>query len=151
MATRRSLEIDLSRFISAMEAAPEVAGEAAKTGLHDVLDDWRRESTDLAPLDKGTLRRGIDTHVDGEGINLDGEVTAAAVEVASRGKWAGRRFNYAYWLHEVYPEKHGPAFKNPTTDGTIPEFLDKPADRNDEKWVRQIEAEIEGALRRKGW
>ncbi|MGF9711626.1 HK97 gp10 family phage protein [Paenibacillus naphthalenovorans] len=149
----RSLEIDMSAFVKALEQAPEIVGEAAKRGLHDALDEWKRESTDLAPLSKGggTLRRGISTEVNGAGLDLSGEITAVAVEVAERGKWAGRRFNYAYYIHEVHPNKFGKTFKRPSTSGTIPEFLDKPADDNGEKWVRDIESEIKDELKRKGW
>lgn len=148
----RSLEIDLSKFIRALEAAPEVVGQAAKRGLHDALDEWKADATDLAPLDKGKLRRGIDTDVNGGGrLNLSGEITAVAAEVAERGKWAGKRFNYAYYLHEVYPKKHGGRFKNPTTPGTIPEFIDKPAVYKGDDWVRGIENEIKDELKRKGW
>lgn len=147
----RSFEIDMSAFMDALEKAPEVVSSAAKRGLHDALDDWKRESTDIAPLDKGTLRRGISTHVEGDGLDLTGSVTASAVEVTSRGKWAGKRFNYAYWLHEEFPKKHGESFENPTTSGTVPQFLDKVAEKNEKKWVDDIENEIKVALKAEGW
>jgi hypothetical protein len=54
-------------------------------------------------------------------------------------------------LHEVYPKKHGESFKNPTTPGTIPQFLDKPAKENEGKWEKHIEKEIEKELKAKGW
>lgn len=151
MALKTTIDLDLSALIHALEAAPEVVGRAVKRGLHDALDEWKRDSTDLAPLDKGTLRRGISTDVNGQGLDLSGEITAVAVEVAERGKWAGQRFNYAYYLHEEFPKKHGRSFKDPSTPGTIPEFLDTPAVYKGDDWVRDIENEIKNELKRKGW
>lgn len=147
----KSIELDLSRFIHALESVSNTVAQAAKTGMHDVLDEWKADAVDLAPLDKGTLRRGIDTEIDGDGLNISGKVTAVAVEVAAKGKWAGKRFNYAYYLHEVFPLKHGRSFKNPSTAGTIPEFIDTPAIYKGNDWMRQIEDEIERELKRKGW
>jgi hypothetical protein len=115
------------------------------------MDEWLIKSRDVAPLDKSTLRKGIHTDVKGSGIDLTGEITSVAIEVAKKGKWAGQRFNYAYYLHEVYPKKYGESFKNPTTSGTIPQYLDKPAKENEDKWKQHIEKEIEKALKEKGW
>jgi hypothetical protein len=145
------ISIDLSRFLNAIEEASQIVGDGAKRGLHDVMDEWLIKSRDVAPLDKGTLRRSMSTDIKGSGIDLTGEISAAAIEVAKKGKWAGQRFNYAYYLHEVYPKKHGESFKNPTTPGTIPQYLDKPAKQNEDKWKQHIEKEIEKALREKGW
>lgn len=142
----RSVSVDMTAFVHALEKAPEVVGAAAKRGMHDALDEWQRESTDIAPLDKGTLRRGFSTEVDGEGMNLTGSITAVAVE-----NRAGKRFNYAYWLHEVYPEKRGESFAKPTTAGTVPQFIDKVAEQREDQWKRDIESEIKRSLEREGW
>ncbi|WNF06383.1 HK97 gp10 family phage protein [Brevibacillus borstelensis] len=149
--------MDISKLIKGIEKVPETMYEAAKRGLHDVMDEWQQEAIDLAPLYKrkgpkdkrpsGTLRSGIHTSVEGNGHDLSGEIHAAAVEIDSRG----RRFNYAYYLHEIYPEKHGKKFKNPSTPGTIPEFLDTPLEERKREWVRKIEDEIKQELRKDGW
>lgn len=135
------LEIDLAKFAAALEKVPETVYTAAKRGMHDALDEWQREATDIAPLDKGTLRRGISTQIEGEGPDMVGEITAVAIEDSGRG-----RFNYAYYLHEVKGE-----IANPTTPGTEAKFLDIPAEKNEKKWVREIEAEIADELKRNGW
>jgi hypothetical protein len=146
------LELNLSEFLRALNATPEAVGDAAKTGMHEVMDDWLRKSRDLAPMKTGQLRRtGFTTEVEGTGIDVEGTISARAVEVADKGKWASKEFNYAYWLHEIYPKKYGDSFKNPTTPGTIPQFLDKPAIDNEDKWMRKIEKEIEEELKQKGW
>jgi len=137
----REIEFDLSGLIRGLESATEAIARAAKRGLHDALDDWRREATDVAPLDKGTLRRGIDTRIEGGGLDLTGEISAVAIEDSGKG-----RFNYAYYLHEIKGE-----IKNPTTPGTEAKFLDIPAEKNEKKWMREIEAEIASELKRNGW
>lgn len=120
--------------------------EGARNGTHDVLDEWKREATDLAPLKKGTLRRSIKTKVSGNGADITGAISASVIE--SRN---GRRFDYAAYLHDVYPQKHGESFKNPTTSGTIPRFIDKPLEDNAENWAADIEREIQSTLRRRGF
>jgi len=140
----REFELDLSKFIRDLNGATEAIARGAKRGLHDALDDWRREATDVAPLSEngGTLRRGIETPpIEGDGLNLTGEVVAAAFE-----DWKGQRFNYAYYLHEVKGE-----IKNPTTPGTVAKFLDEPARQHADKWMREIEAEIEREVKKHGF
>ncbi|EMT54716.1 hypothetical protein I532_03890 [Brevibacillus borstelensis AK1] len=138
----RELTIDFSKFAEALEKVPETVFKAAKRGMHDALDEWRQEAVDIAPLDKGTLRRGIDTRIEGDGLDMVGEVTAIAIEDSP--KWP--RFNYAYYLHEVKGK-----ITNPTTPGTEAKFLDLPAKENEKKWVREIENEIRRELKKDGW
>lgn len=137
----RDFEFDLTKLERALREIPESAYKAAKRGLHDALDEWKQESTDIAPLDKATLRRGIDTRIDGDGADLAGEISAVAIESSGKG-----RFNYAYYLHEVKGE-----IANPTTPGTEAKFLDIPAEKNEKKWMRGIEKEIEDELKKHGW
>lgn len=118
--------------------------DGAMTGTHDVMDDWKRQATDLAPLGKtGDLRRGIETDVKHNGKTWTGEITSTAVTM--RG---GRRFDYATYLHDTYPEKYGDTFKNPSTPGTIPRYLAVPAEENEAEWARIFEGEIKAALKR---
>jgi hypothetical protein len=135
------LEFNIIKFIRTLDATDEMIAKGAKRGLHDALDDWKRESTDIAPLDKGTLRRSISTEIDGKGLELTGEISANAIESGSKG-----RFNYAYYIHEVKGK-----IANPTTPGTLAKFLDVPAKKNKEKWLRMIENEIQDEVKRGGW
>lgn len=149
--------VDVSKLLKGIEEARDALSRGARNGLHDALDEWQRESTDLAPLYKrkgpkdkrpsGTLRSGISTEVDGSGLNLTGEISATAVEITSNGE----RFNYAYYLHEIYPEKHGDEFKNPSVPGTIPKFLETPLEERKKEWKQKIEDEIKQELRKSGW
>ena len=137
----RDFELDLSKFIRDLNGATEAIASGAKRGLHDALDDWRREARDIAPLDKGTLRRGIDSNIEGDGLDLTGEISAVAIEDSGKG-----RFNYAYYLHEIKGE-----IKNPTTPGTVAKFLDISAERNEKKWLAMIEDEIQAEIKKHGW
>lgn len=124
----------------------DTMARGARNGLNDVLDEWKRESTELAPLDTGTLRRGIQTEVSGQDLNVRGGISVSAVEMTGSG-----RFDYAHYIHEVYPEKYGDSFQTPATPGTIPRFLDKPAEENQARWVRMIEDEIKAEMRAAGY
>ncbi|UKS30156.1 HK97 gp10 family phage protein [Paenibacillus sp. HWE-109] len=124
----------------------DAAGNGARTGLEDVMDEWKAQSTDLAPLKHGTLRRGIHSVVDVESGKLTGEISVTAIESGHGGT-----FDYAEYIHDVFPQVHGKSFKNPTTSGTIPEFLDKPMEDNGERWKRELEAAIRDGIRRRGF
>lgn len=139
----KNFEINLDKFANKLVSASDTIGIGVKTGMQDVLDDWKREATDLAPLDKSTLRRSIFTELEvGKGLNVKGTITANATE---KSKGYGR-FNYAYYIHEI-----GGDIKNPTTPGTIDKFLDKPAEDNEDRWLELVENEIEEQLRKDGW
>jgi hypothetical protein len=130
-------EFDLTPLIRLIERSPEAAARGAKQGLHDALDDWVRESRDIAPIDKGTLRRSITNQgVEGSGLNLEGTVSANATE-----RWRGGTFNYAYYIHEVTEHAVTGEAK----------FLDKPAKENEQKWREWIEDEIKDELKKAGW
>lgn len=126
------------RLVSAAERGTRI-------GLEDVMDDWKRLSTDLAPLSEhgGTLRRGIYKEVDEESGELTGAISVTAVE--SRN---GKTFDYATHIHDVFPHK---TFKHPTTAGTIPKFLDKPLEENGKQWIRDIEKAIRAEFKRGGF
>ncbi len=131
------IDIDLTRFTRAVREVPEALMTGAKRGLHDVLDDWQLQARDKAPLDKGTLRRNIETDVESTAKELSGKISANVYE---------NGFNYGYYIHEV----RGKDFVG-RKPGTIGEFLDQPARDNADKWGGRIESEIEAELKRKGW
>lgn len=134
----KEFELNIASFQQALKKAPETAFSAAKTGMHDALDDWVVQARDIAPIDKGTLRRGIQAEpIRQEGNTLVGEVSSTAIE---------RGFNYAYYIHEL--DAGG---KNLRTPGTVKNYLDKSAEENINKWERWIEDEIKSRLRGDGW
>jgi hypothetical protein len=137
----KNVDFDLRKFKRFLETSKKVIANGAKRGMHDALDEWEIKAVDLAPLDKSTLRRGINTEIVGMGLNIVGEISSVAIEQSERRG----RFNYAYYIHEVKGE-----INNPTTPGTIAKYIDKPLEDNDERWLAMIEREIERELRRRG-
>jgi|GEM_PF-2654768 len=115
----------------------------ARAGIDEVLDEWKTEATRLAPKKTGKLRRGIAKKIERGtvGNTMGGLITVKAER---------RGFDYAAYLHEVYPRKHGPRFKQPTTPGTIPRFIGEPFKRNRTRWEQTMEDELRAELRRRG-
>lgn len=136
-----SFDLDFGRFLKAIEESPEAVMDGAKRGMHDVLDDWQAEAIDIAPLDKGTLRRSITQQpLDVSNGEIIGEITANAIEVSKKG-----RFNYAYYIHEM--DAGGKDLRHP---GTEKKFLEVPAKRNEKKYAGLVEDQIAEELKRKG-
>jgi hypothetical protein len=139
MAMEFEFDIEgLRKMLNSLGTMSSDFRNGAKRGLHDVMDDWLKESRDVAPLGSGNLRKQIHTEVDE--ATLKGTIYGNAVEYSP----GYGRFNYGYWLHEVHTG-------NLSTPGTIHKFLEVPAVANKEKWLRHIESEIKAEVTRKGW
>lgn len=131
----KDFEINSSRLQALFAASPIAAAKGAKTGLHDALDDWVVQAKDIAPIDKGTLRRGITPEgIEGNGLDLKATIQSTAIEDG---------FNYAYYIHEL--DAGG---KNV---GGEHRYLDVSAEENQEKWVGWVEKEVEAELKKAGW
>lgn len=141
MARDFEFKLDLDRFVNDLQATADAINEGAKEGLDQVKDDWVRRSRDIAPLSKGggNLRRQINGEVKGSDTVI---ITANATEKSN----GYGRFNYGYWLHEVASNS-----TNLTTSGTKLKFLDEVSEKEEDKWRRWIEEDIEDAVKRKGW
>ncbi|MCQ4363058.1 hypothetical protein KQR54_18335 [Mycobacterium gordonae] len=156
MITQNRLDIDLSgrasltrsilnRFFSGFNRRFEDALDAgARAGINEVLGEWEAEATRLAPKKTGKLRNSIAGRADRRKTNgaLGGTIRVAAVK---------RGFDYAEYLHEVYPRKHGNRFRKPTTPGTIPRFIGEPFERNRVRWEQTMEDRLRAELRRRGF
>ncbi|ABY46829.1 hypothetical protein BcerKBAB4_5335 (plasmid) [Bacillus mycoides KBAB4] len=86
------LTIDMSSFISAMQRIEQGALEGAEKGLNDCADDLIRISSNLAPLDKGSLRK---SHTKKLKVSATG--VTADVSFSIRGR---NGFDYAVAMHE---------------------------------------------------
>lgn len=159
-----SIEFDFRKLIEKYDKAAETIALGLRRGLHDVLDEWRAESVDVAPIDTtpapkrrrkgkrgrasgggGTLRRSISVgEIVSDGLSISGSISANATEKSRNG----RRFNYAYYIHEGFAEKDGKKMRTP---GTVADFLDATAKKNEERWQVRIEEEIKEELRKQGW
>lgn len=133
---------DLKNFAIKLSDVEDTIKKGVKVGVQDVLNDWKRESVDITPLDKGTLRKSISTEIRSKGRMYEGSISADATE---KSKKYGR-FNYAYYIHEV-----GGEIANPTTPGTVDKFLNEPAEQNEDKWLKMIEDAIDEHLKKGGW
>ncbi|KTS84479.1 hypothetical protein NS115_03900 [Paenibacillus jamilae] len=142
---RREVEINLDKFLNALQALGHDIGEVVKTNVKDILDDWQRQAVDLAPIDTSTLRRSIHGKVIKRGtglVDVTGEMRASAIE---RDSGHGR-YDYAYLIHEI----KGDSFRG-RVSGTIGRFLDVPAEQNYKKWLKQIENDIKAKARGQGF
>ncbi|MEK4360809.1 HK97 gp10 family phage protein [Paenibacillus sp. FSL M7-1455] len=136
-----SLDIDFDRFISALEDSVDAVMDGAKTGMHDALDRWQSDAVNVAPLDKGTLRRSIKQEpISIKNGEIVGEISANAIEMSKSG-----RFNYAYYIHEE--NAGGRKLRRP---GTVKKFLEVPLRRNQGKYADMVEKQIVAALKRRG-
>ena len=136
----REFEINIAQLDALMRQSPQASVRGARRGLHDSLDDWVLESRNIAPLDKGTLRRGIKAKgVRGRNLELTAEISSVAKE---------RDFNYAFYIHEGHMAEDGKHLRH---SGTVEQYLDKSGEQNKEKWMRWVEREIRTELRREGW
>ena len=138
MAKSFVLELDTSKLERALSNGVTGLPEQIKQSLGDVMDKWKSAAVNLALKDKGTLRQGISVEVEGGGADaLTGLIKSVAIEKS--GKWGA--FNYAYYWHE-----HKKAVKNPTTPGTVAQYLDKAAEDNISTWQNDFSGEIERYL-----
>lgn len=136
MTDKSGLTFDTTAFTAGLDAIDGKALTGGKRGMHDSMDDLLRRSRELAPLDKGTLRTTAWTEVETEGSSVVGEVYYSAVEDGNSG-----RFNYALYTHEMSE------FKNPTTPGTQPKYLERPFKENADEYLSWIAEEIRKELR----
>lgn len=135
--SRSSVTFDFSMVAKALDRTVAEVEESAVVGVHDATDDLLTQSREEAPLDKGTLRMtsGKDVTVDG-GV-VSGEVFFSATEQSK----SGGRYNYALRVHEMGE------FKNPTTPGTRPKYLERPLKANAKRYNGMIASAIRKGLR----
>lgn len=143
--SRRILNRFSSAFREEFEAGKEVA---ARKGIDKVLAEWLAAARELAPKKTGKLRDNIRRDVDANvsGNEFGGDIVATAVNRRNGGT-----FDYATYIHDVFPRTHGDSFKKPTTPGTIPRFIDVPLEKNRHKWEQALEDEFRAEMRRRGF
>ncbi|MDQ0168774.1 HK97 gp10 family phage protein [Paenibacillus tundrae] len=131
-----AFEFDTKTLFAGLGASTVSATNAAVEGMHDATDDLLFRSREEAPLDKGTLRETSGKNVEVTPTKITGEVYFSATET---GK-AGDRVNYALIVHEMA------AFKNPTTPGTKPKYLEDPLTQHANEYKRLIADAIRKGL-----
>lgn len=131
------IEFDIGPLLAAFDRSKAEVLESAVVGVHDAVDSLLAVSRDEAPLKKGTLRTTAGSSVEVDGDTVTGEVFYSAVETTKTGE----RVNYAVILHEMGE------FKNPTTPGTRPKWLERPLKRDAKRYNRMIASAIRKGLR----
>lgn len=122
------IEFDCQAFFSALDWTKEEVRRGAEKGMEDATNDLLEKSRNLAPLDKSTLRKtaGRDIKVTHTGVK--GEVYFHVPEEVS-----GKDVDYALITHEL-----GESYKDPTTLGTQPKYLERPLKENAEEYKQMI-------------
>ena len=139
MARSTTLTINTKQIERALRAGVDDLPAVIEQAVGDVLDKWKAAAVDLALLSAsgGTLRRGISTE---QTDPTTGEIKSVAIE--NIGKWGA--FNYAYYWHE---HRAGSPPKHVTTSGTVPNYLDKAAEDNEQAWSDYIANQIDRRIK----
>ena len=130
------VEFDFSEVLAGFERKLTEIEAAAVREMGDCMDDLLAESTNIAPLDKATLRNSAWQETVSDGTAVSGAVYYSAVEESRSG-----RYNYALRVHEM------DGFKNPTTPGTRPKFLSEPLKKNAATYRRRVANAIARAVK----
>ncbi|WP_018755199.1 hypothetical protein [Paenibacillus terrigena] len=123
------MDFNFDEFFKSLDWSKDAVRQGAEEGMHDAADDLLRISRDLAPLRGGTLRQTSGKNVDVDDSNVTGEVYFSATEEST----SGERINYALITHEL-----GESFKNPSTPGTQPKYLELPLKENAERYKQMV-------------
>lgn len=144
MSDKGTFELDFSDLLKGVNLAEKATREAVKRGVHDSMDDLKRISVNIAPIDDGDLRRSASFRVTPKANSVVGELTfSVTTESAGYG-----RFNYAYWTHEM-DYNLGPQSKAAQgTDGyeVGNKYVERPLKGEAEKYKRWIAEEIKEAV-----
>lgn len=128
-----NFELDVSNFVSKLTVTETKTLANALTSTQDVMDDVKRISSEIAPIDSSRLRKSVETSVKLEPRGIIGEIKFSAVEESKKGK-----FNYALWLHEQEYNLGDKSQAAPGTDGyeVGNKYLERPLKGESEKYVK---------------
>lgn len=130
------MEFDFDAFFKSLDWTKVEVRQGAEKGMHVATDDLLRESRNLAPLKKSRLRTTAGERVSTTDKSVVGEVYFNATERTKSGELV----NYALITHELHSGDgySGIGFKNPTTPGTQPKYLEQPLMQNTERYKKMI-------------
>jgi hypothetical protein len=139
-----NFEFDMSGLEIGLQEIKGRIKNACKLGIQDSMDDLKRISTEIAPIDTSNLRRSAKTRVTEQVTKTVGEITFHAVEMTSSG-----RFNYGLWIHEGEYNLGPLSAAAPGTDGyeVGNKYLERPLYGESEKYKRWIDQEVKDVLR----
>lgn len=142
-------EFDFDEFFKGLDFSEKAVRDGATRGMHDVIDDLDRISSDIAPIDKGILAKSSSKDVHWNGNTIVGELTFSVTEKDANGK----PFNYALWTHEqVYQYGEG-TLDNPPVQGMSGKsyyagrkYLERPLKGESEAYKKHLADEIRKEL-----
>lgn len=125
-------EFDASDFLSHLDTNERNVMKAAKTSVEDSLDDLARIATDIAPIDDSDLRKSANKETEITDKGIEGKLTFSAIE-----KRGYRRFNYAYWTHEMDYNLGEQSSMAPGTDGyhVGNKYVERPLKGESERYI----------------
>lgn len=137
-----TFELDFSDLLRGFDLTEGKVQVAARRGVQDSMDDLKRISVNIAPIDEGDLRRSASYRTTVGPNKVVGELTFS---VTNNSPGYGR-FNYAYWTHEIMDS--GQAKASGGTDGYAigNKYLERPLKGEAEKYKRWIAEEIREGL-----
>lgn len=143
-----TIEFDISGFLGGLDKSVSAIRESAVNGVTDATNNLLYTSRNLAPLSDGggVLRMSGHSEVTTNGDVVEGEVFYSATETSK----SGERVNYALITHELHSGDgfSGIRFKDPTTPGTTPKYLERPLKQNADEYREMIAKAIREGLRR---
>lgn len=149
-----NIDFDLDNFFKSLDWTKIEVLKGAERGLVDATGDLMKKSVNLAPLyvrkganDKrpsGGLRSSVGREVKAEGSSVVGEVIFHATEKTKSGDTK----DYALITHELHSGDgfSGFQYKNPSTPGTQPKYLERPLKENAEEYKKLIADSIRKEL-----
>ncbi|WP_068616592.1 hypothetical protein [Paenibacillus tuaregi] len=134
--TKKSVTFDSSVLVITLDRTKGKTREAGVIGMQDATDDLLLKSRDEAPMEEGVLRLTAFSEVTASEDKVTGSVNYSAVNQSADG----RRYNYALRTHEMG------TFKNPSTPGTKPKYLERPLKANIKRYTHMISSTIRKGL-----
>jgi hypothetical protein len=137
-----NFELDFSDLLRGLDLTEGKVQVATRRGVQDSMDDLKRISVNIAPIDDGDLRRSASYRTTVGHNKVVGELTFSATNDSPKYG----RFNYAYWTHEIMSS--GQAKANGGTDGYAigNKYVERPLKGEAEKYKRWIAEEIKEAI-----
>ncbi|SEM81678.1 HK97 gp10 family phage protein [Paenibacillus sp. OV219] len=132
-----SFEINLNDVYRGIDFADQRFRAAAERGMQKAMEELKADAQAGAPNLTGELRQRAHVRVSVSGYSVTGEVSFSLLKKNKRG-WAT---DVALFLHEHRK------FKEPSTPGTGPKYLERPLKAKSARYREIIAQEIAKELR----
>jgi hypothetical protein len=144
MARQSGIKFDADEFFRGLDVLDTAVAKAAEFEMDRATDDLLRISSNIAPIDKSTLRKSGKKYVKWRYGAVVGAVTFSAVESSS----GYGRFNYALWTHEQDYELGEQSAAAPGTDGyeVGNKYVERPLKGESVKYLKWLTEGVAGVL-----